>query len=260
MIEIARVILWWILHALLWGSEFIVVALLMAWLYYVIVLEPRIRRKKQTALAAEPDRPALHRPWQSIAQTPTSWPFRNMSGSCGGGDTRTSTPGCFAGARQIFIVPRREYSTFCFGSLRGRKMKPGHVDQSSILDRILDTAADNLRVAKILIPLGLDPNNVTYDAIFNRVLEILVAQITLANMCALLGSLFFVTTLLMRTMMALRTSNMISDLFFMAFGALAGDTKTFLLYLLMLPINSIRCANSSRWRETPRTATSRWNG
>jgi len=65
-------------------------------------------------------------------------------------------------------------------------MKPGYVDQSSILDRILDTAADNLRVAKILIQLGLDPNNVTYDAIFNRVLEILVAQITLANMCALL--------------------------------------------------------------------------
>jgi len=58
MIEIARVILWWILHALLWGSEFIVVALLMAWLYYVIVLEPRIRRKKQTAPAAETDQPA----------------------------------------------------------------------------------------------------------------------------------------------------------------------------------------------------------
>jgi len=57
MIEIARVILWWILHALLWGSEFILVALLIAWLYYVIVIEPRIRRKKQT-LVAETDQPA----------------------------------------------------------------------------------------------------------------------------------------------------------------------------------------------------------
>ena len=45
-------------------------------------------------------------------------------------------------------------------------------DMSTILNRILDTATDNLRVAKILIQLGLDPNNVTYDAIFNRLLEI----------------------------------------------------------------------------------------
>ena len=45
-------------------------------------------------------------------------------------------------------------------------------DTSSTLDRILDAATDNLRVAKILIQMGLDPNNVTWDAIFNRLLEI----------------------------------------------------------------------------------------
>ena len=58
MLEIARVMLWWVLHALLWGSEFIVVALLMTWLYYVIVLEPRIRRKKQAMPVTEADQPA----------------------------------------------------------------------------------------------------------------------------------------------------------------------------------------------------------
>jgi len=58
MIEIARVILWWVLHALLWGSEVTVVALLMAWAYYMIILEPRIRRKKQTMPAAETNLPA----------------------------------------------------------------------------------------------------------------------------------------------------------------------------------------------------------
>lgn len=52
MIEIARIILWGILHALLWGSELIAVALLLAWLYYVIALEPRISRKKQTTPVA----------------------------------------------------------------------------------------------------------------------------------------------------------------------------------------------------------------
>ena len=43
-------------------------------------------------------------------------------------------------------------------------MNLSSADLSTILDRILDTAADNLRVAKILIQLGLDPNNITSDA------------------------------------------------------------------------------------------------
>ena len=30
-----------------------------------------------------------------------------------------------------------------------------------MLDRILDAATDNLRIAKILVQMGLDPNNVT---------------------------------------------------------------------------------------------------
>ena len=83
-------------------------------------------------------------------------------------------------------------------------MKLSNVQLSTVLDRILDKAADNLRIAKILIQLGLDPNNVTYDAIFNRLLEIFLANITIANMCALIGAIFFVATLLTRTMVPLR--------------------------------------------------------
>jgi len=60
-------------------------------------------------------------------------------------------------------------------------MNLSSADLSTILDRILDTAADNLRVAKILIQLGSRPNNVTSDALFNRLLEIVLANITLAN-------------------------------------------------------------------------------
>lgn len=134
-------------------------------------------------------------------------------------------------------------------------MKPGNADLSTIVDRILDTAADNLRIAKILVMLGLDPNNVTYDAIFNRLFEIMLAQITLASMCALIGSIFFVATLLMRTMMPLRISNMISNVFFMAFGALAGDIRTFLMYLLILPINGVRLYQMRRLVKMARSAT-----
>jgi Cyclic nucleotide-binding domain len=134
-------------------------------------------------------------------------------------------------------------------------MKPVNSDLSSILNRILDTAADNLRIAKILVQLGLDPDNVTYDAIFNRLLDIMLAQITLANMCALTGSIFFVATLLMRTMMPLRISNMISNVFFMAFGALAGDIKTFLMYVLLLPINGVRLYQMRKLVRMARNAT-----
>ena len=108
------------------------------------------------------------------------------------------------------------------------------------LDRILDAATDNLKVAKVLVQLGLDPNNVTYDAIFNRLLEIVLANINLANMFALFGAIFFVATLLTHTMVPLRVANMIGCAFFAAFGALSGDVKTLLLYLLLLPINAIR--------------------
>ena len=101
-------------------------------------------------------------------------------------------------------------------------MNLSSADLSTTLDRILDTAADNFRVAKILIQLGLDPNNITYDAIFNRLLEIVLANITLANMFALVGAIFFVATLLTQTMVPLRVANMIGCAFFAGFGALAG--------------------------------------
>src|SRR3982075_3494743 len=119
-------------------------------------------------------------------------------------------------------------------------MASSSADLSTILDRILDTAADNFRIAKILVQLGLDPNNITYDALFNRLLEIFLANITLANMFALVGGIFFVATLLTQTMVPLRVANMVGCTFFVGFGALAGGVKTFLLYLLLVPINAFR--------------------
>src|SRR3984893_4960878 len=119
-------------------------------------------------------------------------------------------------------------------------MMSSGVDLSTILDRILDAAADNLRIAKILIQMGLDPDNVTYDAIFNRLLEILLHNITLANMFALVGDVFVLATLLTQTMVPLRVANMIGCAFFAAFGALTGTVTTFLLYLLLVPINGFR--------------------
>src|ERR1700720_1242481 len=134
-------------------------------------------------------------------------------------------------------------------------MKAADVDLSTILDRILDTAADNFRIAKILVQLGLDPNNITYDALFNRLLEIFLANINLANMFALVGAIFFVATLLTQTMVPLRVANMIGCAFFAAFGALTGAVATFLLYLLLLPINAFRLRQMLTLVKKARTAT-----
>src|SRR5262245_51077252 len=145
-----------------------------------------------------------------------------------------------------------EYRRLCAGD---DPMKSSSADFSTILNRILDTAADNLRIAKILVQMGLDPNNITYDALFSRLLEIVLANITLANMFALVGAIFFVATLLMQTMVPLRVANMAGCSFFAAFGALSGNVATFLLYLLLLPINAVRLRQMLRLVKKARNAT-----
>jgi uncharacterized membrane protein len=134
-------------------------------------------------------------------------------------------------------------------------MMTSGADMSNTLDRILDAAANNFRIANILIQMGLDPNNVTWDAIFNRLLEIFVHNITLANMFAVAGAIFFVATLLTQTMVPLRVANMIGCLFFAIFGALSGAVTTFLLYLLMIPVNAWRLRQMLALVKKARTAT-----
>lgn len=134
-------------------------------------------------------------------------------------------------------------------------MQASSADFSTVLNRILEAAADNLRIAKILTQMGLDPNNITYDALFDRLLEILLANITLANMFALIGAIFLVATLLMHTMVRLRVANMAGCTFFVVFGALSGNVATFLLYLLLLPINAIRLRQMLNLIKRARIAT-----
>ena len=119
-------------------------------------------------------------------------------------------------------------------------MNSASLDPTAILNRALEIVAQNLRVEKILIQLGLDPAHLTYDAVFNRLVDIVLANITLANMMALMGATFFVATLMVRTIVPLRVIGIISNVFFIIYGALAGAIPTFLLYLLSLPINVIR--------------------
>ena len=129
-------------------------------------------------------------------------------------------------------------------------MEPS-ADLSTILNRILDTAADNLRVAKILIQLGLDPNNITFDALFDRLLEIVLANITLANAFALVGAIFFVATLLMQTMVPLRVANMAGCAFFATAGALFRKRRQF---------SALFAVAADQCRSSPSNAQARQEG
>ena len=119
-------------------------------------------------------------------------------------------------------------------------MSSASFDLAGALNRALDYAAQNLRVEKLLIQLGLDPTNLTYEAVFNRFVDIALANINFANMLALVGAIFYVATLMVRTIVPLRVIGIISMVFFIGYGALAGAVATFFLYLLSLPINVIR--------------------
>ena len=119
-------------------------------------------------------------------------------------------------------------------------MSSANLDPTAILNRALEIAAQNLSFDKVLIHFGLDPAHVTYDAVLNRLVEIVLANITFANMLALIGAIFYVATLMVRTIVPLRVVGIISMVFFIAYGAMAGAVTTFLLYLLSLPINVFR--------------------
>src|SRR6516225_5296729 len=166
---------------------------------------------------------------------------------------------CAATKSAFIISPRSSISGIYSGDtdrfVRDDPMEPICADLSTILNRILDTAADNLRIAKVLVQMGLDPNNITYDALFNRLLEIVLANITLANMFALIGAIFFVATLLMQRMVPLRVTNMIGCTFFTISGALSGSVATFLLYLLLLPVNAVRLRQLLKLVKKARNAT-----
>lgn len=114
---------------------------------------------------------------------------------------------------------------------------------SASLDSAFNSIADftsNLGVDKLIHQIGIDPAHISYDAVSHRLVELALANINTANLLALAGAMFYVATLMMRTIVPLRVIGIISIAFFMAYGLVAGAVGTFLLYLLSLPVNVIR--------------------
>ncbi len=109
-----------------------------------------------------------------------------------------------------------------------------------MLNHWLEIAAHNVWVQKLLIHIGLDPAHITIQLLFNRLVEIGLANINFVNALALIGAVLYVVTLMVRTIVPLRVIGILSIVFFIAYGAMAGAVATFCLYMLSLPINVLR--------------------
>jgi hypothetical protein len=112
--------------------------------------------------------------------------------------------------------------------------------QNAIFDRVLTEITEATGVGELLIQAGLEPGGITFQSIFNQLTEVAQAAFNIVTLLAVVGAIFHVATLLMRTMVPLRVSGIISDVFFIGYGVLATSVTTLLLYGLLLPINCMR--------------------
>ena len=132
-------------------------------------------------------------------------------------------------------------------------MTLGDLDMAMLANSAIDAAMDDI-LTKLLTHLKVDASNITFEALLQRLIDIALASITVANMFALLGAIFFVTTLLMRTMVPLRVAGIISDVFFIGYGVLSNTVTTLILYILLLPINIFRLAQMLKLVKKARVA------
>ena len=132
-------------------------------------------------------------------------------------------------------------------------MNLGDLDLAAPANGAIDAAMEDI-LTRLLAHLRLEASNLTFEALFQRFVDIALASITIANILALIGAIFFVATLLMRTMVPLRVTGIISDVFFIGYGVLSGTVTTLMLYLLLLPINIFRLAQMLRLVKRARIA------
>jgi Cyclic nucleotide-binding domain len=114
------------------------------------------------------------------------------------------------------------------------------LDDAGILGRTLEPAMHFFSIDALETQLRLYSSDMTLNAIFHRLVDVALAHINTANLCALIGAGFYAATFLMPTMVRLRVFGILSALFFLAYAVLASSIPTFLMYILLLPINSVR--------------------
>lgn len=76
--------------------------------------------------------------------------------------------------------------------------------------------------------------------IFTYLIDFIRSKMDLANLLGLIGGIFYVASVTLRTMIPLRIAAIISNVLFMGYGLLAKALPTFFMYAVLLPINVFR--------------------
>ena len=79
-----------------------------------------------------------------------------------------------------------------------------------------------------------------FNTIYAYLVDFIISKIDLANLLGLIGGIFYVASVTLRTMIPLRIAAIISNILFMGYGLLAKALPTFLMYAVLLPINCVR--------------------
>ena len=79
-----------------------------------------------------------------------------------------------------------------------------------------------------------------FSYIYSYLVDFIISKMDLANLLGLIGGIFYVASVTLRTMIPLRTAAIISNILFMGYGILAKALPTFFMYAVLLPINCVR--------------------
>lgn len=79
-----------------------------------------------------------------------------------------------------------------------------------------------------------------FGYLFTYLIDFIRSKMDLANLLGLIGAIFYVASMTLRTMIPLRIAAIISNVMFMGYGLLAKALPTFFMYAVLLPINVFR--------------------
>ncbi|RKE70276.1 Crp/Fnr family transcriptional regulator [Pseudorhodoplanes sinuspersici] len=79
-----------------------------------------------------------------------------------------------------------------------------------------------------------------FNIIYAYLVDLIISKMDLANLLGLIGGIFYVASVTLRTMIPLRIAAIISNILFMGYGVLAKALPTFFMYAVLLPINCVR--------------------
>ena len=78
------------------------------------------------------------------------------------------------------------------------------------------------------------------NLILSYIADFIISKVDLANALGLIGGIFYVLSVTLRTMIPLRIAAIASNIFFIGYGLMAKALPTMFMYAVLLPINVFR--------------------